>query len=51
MTTMNRRVNELAVKDLTELWGSRLPSWEELKEASREGRVRVNKTVAAQAIN
>ena len=51
MATMNQQVNELAVKDLTNLWGGRLPNWEEFKEASREGRVRVNKTIAAQAIH
>lgn len=51
MTTMTQQVNELAAKDLTELWGGRLPTWEEFKEASQGGRVRVNKTVAAQAIH
>ncbi|GER02316.1 hypothetical protein JCM17845_29390 [Iodidimonas gelatinilytica] len=51
MTTMNQQVNELVVKDLTELWDGRLPTWDEFKEASHEGRVRVNKTVAAQAIH
>jgi len=51
VTTMNQQVNKLAIKDLTELWGGRLPTWDEFKIANREGRVRVNKTVAAQAIH
>lgn len=51
MTTMNQQVNEAAVRELIELWGGRLPTWDEFKSASREGRVQVNKTVAADAIH
>ena len=28
----NQRANELAVADLAEMWGGRLPTWEEFKE-------------------
>ena len=32
------------------MWGGRLPTWKEFKEASAQGNVRINKTVAAEAV-
>src|SRR5260221_3004853 len=32
------------------MWGARMPTWEEFKQASKDGRVRVNKSVANNAI-
>ena len=38
------------VEDLAKMWGGRMPTWSEFKQANEEGRVRVNKTIAARAI-
>lgn len=35
---------------LTESYGGRLPTWEDFKQANRDGRVRANKVVAMKAI-
>lgn len=48
MTTMNERVNRSVVDDMKEMWGGNLPTWDDFKIASKKGRVRANKTVAAQ---
>lgn len=47
--TTNRVTNTIA-EEVTKMWGGRTPTWEEFKQASRDGRVRVNKSIAAQAI-
>ncbi len=46
MKTPSQRIAENAVKDMRELWGGRFPTWEEFKEANKDGRVRVNKDLA-----
>ena len=48
---INEQIAESAVKELKEMWGGNLPKWEDFKKASKNGRVRANKTVAAQAIH
>ena len=48
---MNEQVNQAAAKEIREAWGDRFPTWDEFREASAEGRVRVNKTIAAQVIH
>jgi len=48
---MNEQTNILATQELKERWGGNLPTWEEYKKAYKNGRVRANKTVAAQAIH
>jgi hypothetical protein len=48
--TFNEQIENPAVMELLKVWGGRLPNWEEYKKAYRDGRVRGNKTVAAQAI-
>ena len=45
------QIAESAVEHLKEKWGGTLPIWEDYKKASKKGRVRANKTVAAQAIH
>lgn len=47
---LNEQVNEAAAKEVQAMWGGRWPTWEEFRVASADGRVRVNKTIAAQAI-
>lgn len=46
MRTPSQRIAENAVKDMRELWGGRLPTWDEFKKANNQGRVRVNKDLA-----
>ena len=48
---LNKAIAESAVDDLKNMWGGNLPSWEDYKKAAKNGRVRANKTVAAEAIN
>jgi len=48
---INEQIAESAVKELKEMWGGNLPTWEDFKKASKNSRVRANKTVAAQAIH
>lgn len=47
---INHQIAESAVKEMKEIWDGNLPSWEDYKNASKKGRVKANKTVAAQAI-
>ena len=47
---ITEQIAESAVEELKEISGGNLPSWDEYKKASKNGRVRANKTVAAQAI-
>ena len=42
---------EHTVKEMKEIWGGNLPSWEDFKKALKDGRVRSNKTIAAQVIH
>ena len=49
--SMNEMVNKSAAEKLHEMWGERWPRWEEFLQASVEGRVQVNKTIAAQAVH
>lgn len=51
MVGINEQIVESTVKEMKEMWGGNLPSWEDYKKASKKGRVRANKTLAAQAIN
>jgi CheY-like chemotaxis protein len=39
------------VKALCEMWGDRLPTWEEFRQAKRAGRLRTDKSVAMHAIH
>lgn len=48
---INEQIAESAVKELKEMWGGNLPTWEDFKKASKNDRVRANKTVAAEAIH
>lgn len=48
---INEQIAQSAVQDLKEMWGGNLPTWEDFKNASKNGRVRSNKTVAAEAIH
>lgn len=48
---MNSKIAQSAVQEMKDMWGGNLPTWEDFKNASKNGRVRANKTVAAQAIN
>ena len=48
---LNEQTAELTVQEMKQLWGGNLPTWEEYKMAQKNGRVRVDKTVAAKAIN
>lgn len=50
-TTITQQINAAAAAKLQKMWGGRMPSWEEFKEASKGGRVRVNKSVANVAIH
>ena len=47
---MNEQVALSVVQDMKEMWGGNLPTWEDFKQALKNGRVRANKTVAVQAI-
>ena len=47
---MNEQVAQNAVRKMEEMWGGKLPTWEDYKKAYKSGRVRANKTVAAQVI-
>jgi len=49
--SLNKQASESAVKEMKALWGGDLPSWEAYKKALKNGQVRANKTLAAQAIN
>lgn len=49
--SLNRQVAEQIASDMKSEWGDRFPSWREFKAASREGRIQVNRTVAAEAIS
>lgn len=49
--TLNRQIALSIVEEMEELWGGSLPDWSDFKEAYSAGRVRANKTVAAQAIH
>jgi hypothetical protein len=51
METIIQQINARAAANLQKMWGGRTPTWEEFKEASRGGRVRVNKSVANIAIH
>ena len=48
---INEQIAQSAVQDLKEMWGGNLPTWEDFKKASKNSRVKVNKTVAAEAIH
>jgi len=48
--SMNRQFAEAVTHRLMQHWGGRLPTWEEFKAAKKAGHVKVNKTVAAEAI-
>ncbi len=48
---LNQQVAEMAAQSLMQAWGGRMPTWDEYKYAVKQGRVRVNKTVAAEAIS
>ena len=48
---MNEQIAQSAAQGLKEMWGGDLPTWEDFKKASKNGRVRTNKTVAAEAIH
>ncbi|MGB6822697.1 MAG: hypothetical protein WBE21_11505, partial [Candidatus Acidiferrales bacterium] len=41
---------EPATKELSEMWGGRMPTWEEFKSAHRQGSVRTNKRLALRAV-
>jgi len=47
---INEQLAQSAVKELETMWGGNLPTWDDYKKAARSGRVRTNKTLAAQAI-
>lgn len=48
---MNEQIAQSSIQDLKEMWGGNLPTWEDYKQAYKNGHVRANKTVASQAIN
>jgi hypothetical protein len=48
---VDRMLNEAIATDLKTLWGGRLPTWAEFKEANQADRVKVNKGVAQRALN
>ena len=48
--SMNQQIRESAASDLRNAWGGRWPTWDEFKSASENGRVQVNKTIAAEAV-
>ena len=47
---MNEQIAQSAVQEMKEMWGGNLPTWGDYQKAYKNGRVRANKTVAAQAI-
>ena len=48
---INDQIAQSSVQDMKKMWDGTLQTWEDFKKASRNGRVRANKTVAAQAIH
>jgi hypothetical protein len=50
MRDIVRELDDRIANDLKTLWGGRLPSWEEFKEASKTHRVRTNKGIASKGI-
>ncbi|MGH7871863.1 MAG: hypothetical protein ACREQO_06540 [Candidatus Binatia bacterium] len=48
---VGQMIDEGIVRDLTKLWGGRLPTWTEYKAARHAGRVKTNKGVAQRAVN
>lgn len=46
LKTLSQQINETAVKQLSKIWGGRLPTWDEFKQASKADRVQVNKSLA-----
>jgi len=48
--SLNKQIAISVVEQMKESWGGRLPSWEEFRKASDDGRVRTNKNIAAQAV-
>jgi len=48
---INEQIAQSAVQEMKQLWGGNLPTWEDYKIAYKNGRVRANKTVAAEAIH
>jgi hypothetical protein len=48
---INEQLAQSAVQEMKQLWGGNLPTWEDYKIAYKNGRVRANKTVAAEAIH
>ena len=47
---INEQIAQSAVQDLKKMWGGNLPTWEDFKKASKNGRVKANKSTAAKAI-
>jgi hypothetical protein len=45
---MNEQFNRSVVADMKKMWGGKLRTWDDFKIASKKGRVRANKCVAAQ---
>ena len=50
MRDIAREIDDGMANDLKKLWGGRLPTWEEFKEASKNHRVKTNKGIASKAI-
>jgi hypothetical protein len=48
--SLNHQIAEHTASMVKAAWGGRYPTWSEFKQCSREGQVRVDKTVAAEAI-
>jgi hypothetical protein len=50
MSSLDLQIDTSIAKKLVELWGGRVPTWEEFKQASKERRVRVNKGIASKTL-
>lgn len=48
---INEQIANSVAEDLRNLWGGKMPTWDDFKTAAKKGRVKANKTVAAQVIN
>ena len=51
MPSLDEQIDAGIARQLIDNWGGRLPTWDEFKQASREGRVSVNKGIASKTLS
>jgi hypothetical protein len=47
---LDAAIYAMTMDDLRHLWGDRLPTWQEFKQAEDAGRVKTDKTIAQRAL-